>query len=68
MVTRAAKYEFNRYLRETEDHLLSLAISHFMNCLFGDAKAHPEDVNLHAFEDEIVPEGDIQAHCENNSN
>lgn len=57
MIIRAAKYEFNRYLRETEDHLLSLAISHFLNCLFGDTKALPEIVDLHTFEDDIPLSG-----------
>ncbi|ELR12870.1 tetratricopeptide repeat domain containing protein [Acanthamoeba castellanii str. Neff] len=58
MIVRAAKYEFNRYLRETEDHLLSFAISHFLNCLFGDAKALPEGVDLHTFEDDATaPDG-----------
>jgi len=54
MVVRVAKHELNRYLREIEDHLLSLAISHFLNCLFGDTEALSGGVDLHALDETVT--------------
>jgi protein TIF31 len=55
MVTRAAKHEFARLLRGVEAHELAHAVSHFLNCLLGDAKASTAGVDLNtlAEEDEV---------------
>ncbi|RHN66156.1 putative clustered mitochondria protein [Medicago truncatula] len=39
IVVRSAKHVIKDLLRETEDHDLSPAISHFLNCLFGNCQA-----------------------------
>ncbi len=52
MITRAAKYEFNRYLREVEEHLVGLAATHFLNCLFGETKELTQYPDLFTLENE----------------
>ncbi|KAL1346287.1 hypothetical protein HN51_019976 [Arachis hypogaea] len=39
IVVRSAKHVIKELLRETEDHDLALAVSHFLNCLFGNCQA-----------------------------
>ncbi|KAK7401524.1 hypothetical protein VNO78_13070 [Psophocarpus tetragonolobus] len=39
IVVRSAKHVFKDLLRETEDHDLAPAVSHFLNCLFGSCQA-----------------------------
>ncbi|KAK4756668.1 hypothetical protein SAY87_006795 [Trapa incisa] len=39
IVIRSAKHIFKDTLRDTEDHDLGPAISHFLNCLFGNSQA-----------------------------
>ncbi|MED6210895.1 hypothetical protein PIB30_068406, partial [Stylosanthes scabra] len=38
IVVRSAKHVIKELLRETEDHDLALAVSHFLNCLFGNSQ------------------------------
>ncbi|KAE9584894.1 putative clustered mitochondria protein [Lupinus albus] len=39
IVVRSAKHLIKDLLRDTEDHDLALAVSHFLNCLFGNCQA-----------------------------
>jgi len=52
MICRAAKFEFNKIIRDVPDHFLSHAISHFLNCLFGDTGACKQPVDFYWQDDQ----------------